>query len=144
MGINLAVDAIVEKGNKILLITRASEPFKGMLALPGGFVEEGERVEQALIREVEEETSIVVKPKEILGVYSDPERDPRGHTVSIVFVAEVAGGELEAGGDAEEVDWYELKKINLKNLAFDHARILKDYNKWLKKKRTFWSSLEVK
>ncbi|MEM5793707.1 MAG: NUDIX hydrolase [Candidatus Aenigmatarchaeota archaeon] len=144
MGINLAVDAIVEKGNKILLITRASEPFEGMLALPGGFVEEGEKVEQALIREVEEETSIVIKPKEILGVYSDPERDPRGHTVSIVFVAEVAGGELEAGGDAEDADWYELKKINLKKLAFDHARILKDYSKWLKKKRTFWSSLEVK
>ncbi|MEM5834303.1 MAG: NUDIX hydrolase [Candidatus Aenigmatarchaeota archaeon] len=144
MGINLAVDAIVEKGNKILLITRASEPFEGMLALPGGLVEEGEKVEQALIREVEEETSLVVKPKEILGVYSDPERDPRGHTVSIVFVAEVAGGELEAGGDAQDVDWYELKKINLKNLAFDHAKIIKDYYKWLKKKRTFWSSLEVK
>ncbi|MGC8812574.1 MAG: NUDIX domain-containing protein [Candidatus Aenigmatarchaeota archaeon] len=144
MAINLAVDAIVEKGNKILLITRSSEPFAGMLAFPGGFVEEGEKVEQALIREVEEETSLVVKPKEILGVYSDPKRDPRGHTISIVFVAEVAGGELEAGGDVKEADWYELKKINLKKLAFDHAKILKDYNKWLKEKRTFWSSLEVK
>jgi 8-oxo-dGTP diphosphatase len=144
MGLNIAVDAIVEKGHKVLLITRGSEPFEGMLALPGGFVEEGEKVEQALIREVEEETSIVVKPKEILGVYSDPNRDPRGHTISIVFVAEAVSGELEAGGDAEEVDWYELKKINLKKLAFDHARILKDYHKWLKKKRTFWSSLEVK
>jgi 8-oxo-dGTP diphosphatase len=144
MGLNIAVDAIVEKGHKVLLITRGSEPFEGMLALPGGFVEEGEKVEQALIREVEEETSIVVKPKEILGVYSDPNRDPRGHTISIVFVAEAVSGELEAGGDAEEVDWYELKKINLKKLAFDHARILKDYYKWLKNKRTFWSSLEVK
>jgi 8-oxo-dGTP diphosphatase len=144
MAIRVAVDAIVEKGNKILLITRGSEPFEGMLALPGGFVEEEEKVEQALIREVEEETSLVVKPKEILGVYSDPKRDPRGHTISIVFVAEVAGGELEAGGDAEEANWYELKEINLKKLAFDHARILKDYNKWLKHKRTFWSSLEVK
>lgn len=144
MAISLAVDAIVEKGNKILLITRGSEPFEGMLALPGGIVEEGEKVEQALIREVEEETSLVVKPKEILGVYSDPKRDPRGYTVSIVFVAEVAGGELEAGSDAEDVDWYELKKINLKKLAFDHAKILKDYHKWLKNRRTFWSSLEVK
>ncbi|MEM5883017.1 MAG: NUDIX hydrolase [Candidatus Aenigmatarchaeota archaeon] len=144
MGINLAVDGIVENGNKILLIKRASEPFEGMLALPGGFVEEREKVEQALIREIEEETSIVVRPKEILGVYSDPGRDPRGHTVSIVFVCEVAGGELEAGGDAQDVDWYELKKINLKKLAFDHAKILKDYKQWLKKKRTFWSSLEVK
>ncbi len=144
MAIHIAVDAIVEKGHEILLITRGSKPFEGMLALPGGFVEEGEKVEQALIREVEEEASIVVKPKEILGVYSDPSRDPRGHTVSIVFVAEVVDGELEAGGDAKEVDWYELKKINLKKLAFDHAKILKDYNKWLKKKRTFWSSLETK
>ncbi|MEM7825472.1 MAG: NUDIX hydrolase [Candidatus Aenigmatarchaeota archaeon] len=141
MAIKLVVDAIVKNEGKILLIKRGSEPFEGMLALPGGFVEEGEKVEKALIREVEEETSLIVKPKEILGVYSDPERDPRGHVVSVVFIANVVSGELEASNDAEEVGWYNLEKIDLKRLGFDHAKILEDYKKWLKKKRTFWSSL---
>jgi len=141
MGIKAAVDAIIEKDGKILLVLRKSKPFKGKWALPGGGVEEGERVEQALVREVEEETSLIVKPIEILGVYSDPERDPRGHVISTVFIAEVVTGNLEAGGDAAEVQWFEPKEIDWRNLAFDHAKILSHYLEWKEKKRTFWSSL---
>uniref|UniRef100_A0A7J3TJT7 NUDIX hydrolase n=1 Tax=Geoglobus ahangari TaxID=113653 RepID=A0A7J3TJT7_9EURY len=108
----------------IVLIKRKNEPFKGYYALPGGIVEYGERVEDAVVREVREETGLECKIKKLVGVYSDPERDPRGHFVSICFLMEVVGGELRASSDAEDVKIFKLKE--LPKLAFDHEKMIKD------------------
>ncbi len=89
------VDIIIEEASRILLIKRKNEPFKDHLALPGGFVNEGEKVEDAAKREAQEETSLVVDLIDILGVYSDPKRDPRGHNMSTVFI----GRGLRNSGD---------------------------------------------
>jgi 8-oxo-dGTP diphosphatase len=83
------VDAIIHKNSQILLIERKKEPFKGYMVLPGGFVNEGERVEDAAKREVKEETSLDIVLLEILGIYSEPKRDPRGHVMSTVFIGDL-------------------------------------------------------
>ncbi len=93
----LTVDALVPKDGKLLLVRRGRYPFEGMHALPGGFVEAGETVEEAVVRETLEETGLRTKVVRLLGVYSDPERDPRGHTVSVVFELAVAGGKVRGG-----------------------------------------------
>jgi len=134
------VDIIIQNGDKILLIRRRKEPSKSRLAFPGGFVEWGEKVEDAALREVKEETGLDVKIIDLLGVYSDPLRDPRGHLISIVFVAENVGGELKAGDDAIEVMWFDLEELEESDLCFDHWKILQDYLKWRKNKGTYWSS----
>lgn len=142
MGSNIfpKADIIIEKENKIVLIKRKNPPFKGMLAIPGGAVENGETVEAAAIREAEEETSLKVNLKEILGVYSGPGRDPRHEAAAVVFIAEPIRGELKANADAEEAKWFDLKKINFEELAFDHKKIIEDYIKWKTQKGTYWSS----
>lgn len=122
----LAVDLVIEladrPGRPIVLIERRRPP--PGLALPGGFVDIGETVEQAACREAREETGLDVQLVRLLGVYSDPARDPRGHTVSVVYVAEAAGTP-RAGDDAARVRVTEPS--DLPPLAFDHARILADY-----------------
>jgi len=120
----LAVDGIVRRGDEILLVLRAFEPFKGRWALPGGFVEYGETVEAAVCRELREETGLEVAPKGVAGVYSDPGRDPRGHTVSVVFYCEAVGGSL--GGDAEVQDVRFFPVRRLPTLAFDHEKIIRE------------------
>lgn len=132
------VDAILQKGTKVLMVRRSKEPFKGMLALPGGFVNEGETVEEAMKREVLEETSLEVEPIEILGVYSDPTRDPRKHTMTVVFVAIITGGAEKSGDDAAGLEWVELADPG--KVAFDHAQMLADYRKWRASAGTFWST----
>jgi 8-oxo-dGTP diphosphatase len=127
----LAVDAILrlwegEKFMGIVLIERLYPPHG--LALPGGFVEVGERVEEAVLREVKEETGLEASIKKLLGVYSDPERDPRFHVVSLVFVCD-AEGEPKAGDDAKKVRVYKLEELPFDLLVFDHKRILLDYMK---------------
>ena len=122
--ITLTVDAIIPFEGKIVLIKRKNEPFKDRYALPGGIVEYGERVEEALVREVKEETGLDVEIYRIVGVYSDPNRDPRGHFVSICFVAIPRGGKLEASDDAKEVALFDLDEIP--ELAFDHNRMIDD------------------
>ena len=84
------VDTIIQKDSKILLVKRKKDPFKQRMVLPGGFVNEGERVEDAAIREVKEETSLDIEIDNILGVYSDPSRDPRGHIMSTVFIGKIS------------------------------------------------------
>lgn len=121
---NLTVDGFIIYKNKIVLIKRKNKPFKDYFALPGGFVEYGERVEDAVRREVEEETGLKTKIKNLIGVYSSPNRDPRCHTVSIVYKLEVIGGELKRGSDAKCVELFDRKKIP--KLAFDHNEIVKD------------------
>lgn len=122
----LTVDVIIELlGGRIVLIERKHEP--SGWALPGGFVDVGETVEIAAVREAQEETGLDVNLRGILGVYSDPGRDPRGHTASVVFVG-TAEGEPEGGDDAGQAQAFDAAKPP--PLAFDHARILADYLAW--------------
>ena len=134
------VDIILQRNSKVLMIRRKKEPFKGSLALPGGFVDEGETVEEAMKREAMEETSLEVEPMDILGVYSDPARDPRKHTMSTVFIGIVIGGQDRAGDDAASIEWVELDEIEKQQVAFDHMQILGDYRKWRNSGGTFWST----
>lgn len=138
------VDTIIQKDSRILLIKRKNEPFKGYFALPGGFVNEGEKVEAAAKREVMEETSLDVELVDILGVYSDPSRDPRGHIMSTVFIGKPLyinnTIKARAQDDAAEVDWIALEEIDNTSLAFDHKKIISNYKLWQRSGGTFWSS----
>ena len=120
----LTVDGIVLKDGKILLIKRKNQPFGNMWALPGGFVDYGEKTENAVIREMFEETGLKTEINHLVGVYSDPNRDPRGHTVSVVYLLDVCNGELNGGDDALEAKFFDLN--NLPDLSFDHEYIIKD------------------
>lgn len=120
----LTVDVVIAMDGKIVMIRRKNEPFKGMWALPGGFVDYGERVEDAARREAREETGLDVELIGLLGVYSDPNRDPRGHTVSVVYIAKPAGGELKAADDAAAVKL--IGPDENSQLAFDHAAVVRD------------------
>ena len=110
----------------IVLIRRKNPPHGW--ALPGGFVDVGESLEHAAVREAEEETALRVTLKILLGCYSDPCRDPRGHIASVVYVAE-AEGEPRAQDDAAGVAMFSPEALP-SPLAFDHARILRDYLMW--------------
>ena len=123
----LAADVIVEladrPGRPIVLIERRNPP-PGW-AIPGGFVDVGEQVEWAAVREAREEIALDITLSLLLGVYSDPQRDRRGHTVSVVYVAE-ARGMPQAQDDAAAVAVFNPERLP-ENLAFDHHRILADY-----------------
>lgn len=135
-----AVDVILQRDSKVLMIRRLKDPFKGRLALPGGFINEGENAEDAIRREALEETSLEVELIEILGVYSDPKRDPRKHVMSVVFVGLIIAGIEKAGDDAQEIEWVDLGRLDTLQLAFDHLQIISDYKKWRASGGTFWSS----
>ena len=123
---NLTVDALVlDDKKRLLLVERGRDPYKGKFALPGGFVEYGETVECAVARELEEETGLKAKVLEIFGVYSDPNRDPRGHTVTIVFLMKYQGGEPKGHDDAAAARFFPIER--LPPLAFDHDKIVKDF-----------------
>ncbi len=120
----LMVDVVVpsEEG-RVLLIRRASDPYEGQWALPGGFVEVGETLEAAATREAEEETGLKVEVVRLVGVYSEPDRDPRGHNVSCAYLARSQGGEPSAASDAAEVSFLDPSTVEL---AFDHEKIIAD------------------
>ena len=122
----LTTDCVIyDSEGRVLLIRRKNEPFKGAYALPGGFVDVGETVEAACRREVLEEAGLAVSELRLVGVYSDPNRDPRGHTVSIAYLARLLqASSPEAGSDAEAAAW--VKDWRTLDLAFDHAKILAD------------------
>jgi 8-oxo-dGTP diphosphatase len=120
----LTVDGIVLLDGKIVLIRRGHEPFKGRLALPGGFVEKDETVEQAVVRETKEETGLATEIVRLIGVYSEPGRDPRGPTVSICYQLRVTGGSPRASSDAAAVEL--VMPDEIPQLAFDHDRMIAD------------------
>jgi 8-oxo-dGTP diphosphatase len=121
----LTADCVVfDSQDRVLLIRRGRPPFEGDYALPGGFVEVGETVEDACRRELKEETGIEVRELKLVGVYSDPKRDPRGHTCSVAYLAQVATAKPTAGDDAAAAEWVEDWRSE--KLAFDHADIIAD------------------
>jgi 8-oxo-dGTP diphosphatase len=123
----IAADVIAEVGDRIVFIERKNFPFGW--AFPGGFVDVGETVEHAAVREALEETSLEVELRALLGVYSRPDRDPRGHTVTVVYVAR-GRGTPRARDDAKEIGLY-VPTAPPVLLAFDHAEILDDYLRFL-------------
>ena len=128
----LTTDGIVEIYDNsenfigIVLIQRKNEPLG--LALPGGFVDIGESVEDAVVREMKEEISLDVKIKELFGVYSDPARDKRFHTASVVYICKAYGKPVGAD-DAKEAKIVKIEELELDKLVFDHGKILKEYLK---------------
>jgi len=119
----MAVDGVVLHDGKLVVVRRRNDPFRGMPALPGGFVELGERVEDAAVREVREETGLGTRVLRLVGVFSDPSRDPRGHVVSIAYALEEIGGVLKAGSDAADVML--INPDDLPRMAFDHDEIIR-------------------
>ncbi len=117
------VDIIIRVEGGIVLIKRKNPPFGW--ALPGGFIDYGESAETAAAREALEETSLKIRDLELLGVYSAPDRDPRHHTISTVYVAK-ASGSPKSGDDAADIAIFNRQSLPSK-LAFDHAIILNDY-----------------
>lgn len=126
-GPKTTIDAIILEPNQaIVLIKRRAPPFKDSWALPGGFVELEERVEDAVIREVKEETGLTVKVLKLVGVYSDPKRDPRGHTISIAYLCKRTAGSLVGGDDAKDARVFKREDLPKMQLAFDHKVIIQD------------------
>ncbi len=126
----LAVDGIIklydenENFKGIVLIERLNRPLG--VAIPGGFVDIGETVESAVVREMKEETTLDITIESLLGVYSDPSRDERFHTASIVYICK-AYGTPKAADDAKEVYVYKIDEIPLEKLVFDHKKIILDF-----------------
>ena len=131
----LTTDCVMfDPEGRVLLIRRGHEPYLGQYALPGGFVEIGETVEAACRREAQEETGIEVGSLRLVGVYSDPHRDPRGHTASVAFAAVLPRAiQPRSGSDAASAEWVEdWRKLEV---AFDHAKILEDAERLIKPRR---------
>lgn len=118
---SICVDAVIPFKGGVVLIRRARDPFKGKLVLPGGHLEACEDPVRAVIREVEEETGLKVWPFRLVGFFSDPSRDPRGHKISIAFLCKVVGGMVRGGKEGEVV----IKIPKAYELGFDHALILR-------------------
>jgi 8-oxo-dGTP diphosphatase len=122
---SLAVDCVVfDPQGRLLLIRRRNPPFQGQYALPGGFVDYGETTEQAVARELHEETGLHAVALSLVGVYSDPGRDPRKHIVSIAYLVRVADFVPQAGDDATRAEF--VADWKAQTLAFDHNHIVSD------------------
>lgn len=120
----VAVDCVIFDKKAPLLITRKNEPFKSQYALPGGFVETGETVERACMREVLEETNLKLSGLKMVGIYSDPKRDPRGHVISVAFLGKTKSRNLKAGDDAADAEF--VSSWQKAPIAFDHKKIIND------------------
>ncbi len=125
--ITLTVDPIIiTDDGKVVLVKRSFDPYKDYWALPGGIVEYGETVEDAVAREAKEETGFYIKIEKLVGVYSDPKRDPRGHFVSVCFLSKIVGGELTISEETKEVKLFSRDELKSLKFAFDHEKILRD------------------
>lgn len=126
---------VVNNKVKVLLVKRGNDPFKGKWALPGGFVEDDEPLEEGAKRELREETGLSISELEQLHTFGTPGRDPRGRTISITYLGKVnAEEEVKGNDDAADAKWFELE--DLPELAFDHSEILKLAKKSIHKKLT--------
>lgn len=138
------VDTIIYNDSQVLFIIRKKEPFQGKMVFPGGFINKGETAEDAAIREVKEETSLDIVLEHILGVYSDPGRDPRGHIMSTVFIGKISSDsnnkEPVAGDGVAATKWVNLKAFEQEDWGFDHKKILTDYKDWKQSRQTSWST----
>ena len=134
--VDLIIISETDASQKILLIERKNQPFKGMWALPGGFVDENEDLPDAAMRELKEETDIDNVSLIQIGAFGKPGRDPRGHTVAVAFMAQVNHKiPVNAGDDASNVQWFPIEK--LPNLAFDHKEIIEKALFFQKQKKFF-------
>jgi 8-oxo-dGTP diphosphatase len=121
----ISTDCVVfDERGRVLLIRRKNEPFKGHYAFPGGFIEVGETAENAAVRELKEETGIVADNLKLIGVYSDPKRDPRHHSITVAYLVSVHGQTPKAGDDAAAAEF--VQDATKEKLAFDHDLILRD------------------
>lgn len=129
------VDVVIyDPDQGVVVIKRKNEPHG--FALPGGFIDYGEAAETAAVREMREETGLDVELLGVLGVYSRPDRDPRQHTISVVYVGRALDpGKLKAGDDAAAAAFYALERLP-EPMAFDHAEILADFKAYLAGKRS--------
>ena len=121
----LTVDAIVVKDEKFLLIKRKNPPYGW--ALPGGLVDKGETVETAVVRELKEETCLEAGDIKFYKIVSDPNRDPRFHAISAVYIITNVTGTAVAADDAKEVGWFSYDEIMAMDIAFDHKDIISNY-----------------
>lgn len=122
----VTVDGLIIKEGKILLVKRKRQPYKGLWAIPGGYLEFGETCEEAVVREVGEETGLKTKIKDFVGVYSTPSRHPQ-QAISVAYLLEIVGGKVKKGQEATDIGWFPLD--NLPPLAFDHREIISDCQK---------------
>jgi len=122
---SVTADGIVTNNHEIVLVKRGKEPFKGAYALPGGFLNYGETLEHCATREVLEETGLKTEIVDLVGVYSNPSRDPRGQVVTAVYHLRAISGSLKGGDDASTAEWIPLDR--LPRLAFDHGKIIEDF-----------------
>ena len=138
--VDLVIFTIAENDLKVLLIRRAQEPFKNKWALPGGFVELDESLEEAAAREMEEEVGVKDVYLEQLYTFGDPKRDPRGRTISVAYFALVDASRqnIHAADDAAEAQWHSVFKPP--RLAFDHRKIL-DYAVWRLRNKIEWTTV---
>ena len=124
---SITVDIFIYNENKdFILIKRKNNPFKDCWAFPGGFVDYGETTENAAIREAKEETNIDVELLDLVNVYSKPDRDPRGHTITVAYIAKGNMDNKKADSDACEIGVFSQKDLVNIELAFDHAKIIND------------------
>ena len=129
----LTADCVaIDARDRVLLIRRKNPPHVGHYALPGGFVDVGETVEDACRRELMEETGVKAGKLQLVGVYSDPRRDSRFHTAAVAFMTRIRSAKAVAGDDAAAAEW--VADWRKQDLAFDHARILRDAMKLLQRK----------
>ncbi len=117
----LTIDAVVIKDNKVLLIKRGIEPFKGSWGIPGGYVEWGQTVEVTVKRELKEETGLDAAELKLIGVFSKPNRHPK-QAINLGYLVK-AEGKLKAGDDAVDANWFDINKLP-KKIAFDHKEII--------------------
>ena len=123
----LTVDAwIRDRRGRLLLVRRGRPPFEGSWGLPGGFCEWRETTEACCAREAQEETGLKVRVGRLLGVYSDPDRDPRGHNVTVLYEVRPGKGKAKGGDDAAEARWFTPQELRRLSFAFDHAKIIRE------------------
>ena len=128
----MTVDIFIFNDNhEFILIKRKNDPFKDYWALPGGFVDYGETTKHAAIREAKEETSIDIESVKLFNVYSDPDRDPRRHTVSVFYLAHGNFDDAKADDDAKDIGVFTFDCLEGKQLAFDHRKILDEVKEYL-------------